>query len=752
MATRPNDETRDLASELKRAAEAASIDALIPAEFSGITPDEPIRSSGQDRLNRTGFARELAKGVLKFTRKESLVIGIHGKWGTGKTSVLNLIEEQLEQLSEHPPLVFRFDPWGYSDQERLTAQFFRDLATFLSLHKTIPRLSTIAATVEEYGTLVTPLARLLFPRTAESVRTGWRLFRRVAPVPRNALELKARINTALASSGVKLILMLDDIDRLNAAEIRQTVQLIKMNADFSNTIYLVAFDRGPVEKALEKIAPGAARQYLEKIIQISFNLPPISEATLSQIILAEFNDLLSDNKTVDTQRFGNMFHAGFRAGFRTIRDVNRYFNLFRFVLGLIGNDTNFIDLAAMQALSLFYPDVYSGIERNSELFYGNWRMSDHRPDRESLKPVYDGVFAGVPEPGRTFAISLCRFLFPKVEYVYGSSNSFWGPDYLREWEKQRRVCSPKFFHYYFELAVPETDVSRSEFEKALKSTEELNSFLLVLHHFNDSKRLGPFIDLLRNNVEELNRNQMLVVLESILVFGDEVPSEGSNVFFGTLSEHVRFATWLLFDLLDRLGDDRFERLFQFMSARHQATFTIANTAAMFERILQDTTNPERREQKRKYPDLTADIVKSMKTAAVWAIEFASDHDRLASVPHLPFVLARWAEWNDPKRAKEWVSRTFLQTPKSAIRFASTFAHEITSMGVSDRVPKIRTVIAVKSISELADIEHLTSLILGANDNELTEDERLTKARYLAAKEKLDSGIDPVSPGALMDED
>jgi predicted KAP-like P-loop ATPase len=750
MNAEPRDDLRELASQLKDVAEAAFVKTE-PA--SGLSADEPIRSTDEDRLNRSGFARELARALVASKRTESLVVGIHGRWGTGKTSLLNLIHEQMERVSEQPPVVFRFNPWAFSDQEQLATQFFEELSTFLRLHRTIPSLADISDTVREYGQLLSPLARALFPLATEAVRTGWRLFGRLAPPKKGAAELKGRISAALLRSGLKVILVVDDLDRLNASEIRQAFQLIKVDADFSNTIYLVAFDKRPVEKALETVAPGPANEYLEKIVQVSFNLPPISAATLSEIMLSDFNSLLptSGALQVDTQRFGNMFHAGFRSSFQTIRDANRYFNVFRFALNLIGEDTNFIDLAAIQALSLFYSDLHTLIEQNSDMFAGAWRTSE-RPDREKLRHSYDKIFGAIPEDKRPPALSLCRFLFPKVEYIYGSTNTFWGTDFIREWEKEKRVCTEKYFRYYFELAVPDTDVSQAELDRALESASELNAFVVTLQRLKDTGRLGPFVDLLRNNIEKLSRDQMLVILESIFVFGDDVPSEGSSIFYGTLSEHVRFATWLLFDLLDRLGDDRFGRLLQFMSARHPAIFTITNTAAMLDRILQDTTNPERREQKQKYPDLTADVVKSTKTAAVWAIEHASDHGRLASVPHLPFVLARWAEWGDPNRVKDWVSRTFLQTPESAIQLASSFSHEITSMGISDRVPKVRTVIAVKSVAEFVDIERLTSLILEAKDSNLTEEERLTKRRYLAGKQKFDAGIDPASPAGLMDED
>jgi predicted KAP-like P-loop ATPase len=738
-----------LAASLDAAARTGGIAAEVPGLASRLTPDEPIHSSSQDLLNRSGFATELARAIVSLDRGESVVVGIHGKWGTGKTSLLNLIKEKLETVSPDPPVIFRFNPWGFANQDSLIIQFFDDLSEFLKLHKTISPLATVADAVEEYGRVLSPLARLIFPRAAESVEVGWRLFTRLKPAKRTAAELKNQINSALARSGVKLIIVIDDIDRLDAREIRETFQLIKVNANFSNTVYVVAFDTRPVEEALKTISPGPATEYLEKIVQVSFNLPPISQSTLSEMIIANFNEILAD-RAIDTQRFGNMFESGFKENFHTIRDVNRYFNLFRFAFNLMSQDTNFVDLAAIQAVALFYPPLYHSIHQNADMFQGTW-SSHNRPSRESLKEKYEEIYNQVSRERRQPAISVCRFLFPKVEYVYGQSNTFWGPDWTQAWEKERRICTSKYFSYYFDLTVPETDVSQAEMNKALDSAHSLDTFLVTLANYLESKRFGAFIDLLRNCLDKLDHQRLLVILESIFVFGDRVSTEGPSMFFGIISDHVRFRMWLFYDLVDRLGEGRFNHVVRFMTG-HSAVFTITNIAAMCEHIVTEKTNPARQSQHAKYPDLTDEIVKQMKNAAVEAISEAALNGRLKSVPSLPYVLIQWKEWNDREHVIEWIKQTFLQGPSSALQFIAAFAQPITSMSISDKVPKVKLVIAIKVLADFVDLNELSALVHEMDDSELSSEERLTKALFLKEKAMLDNGIDPGSPTALMDDD
>lgn len=741
----------ELVSSLDKAARAVGVTADVTGLAGTLTPDEPIHSTAEDRLNRSGFAAHLAKAVSNYDSLESLVIGIYGRWGTGKTSLLNLIQEQLESQFAQPPVIFRFNPWGFSDQNQLSVQFFDELSAFLKLHISIPDLAGISEAVEEYGEVISPMARLLVPRATEALMLVWRLFKKFKFVRRKTVaELKAQINSALRHSNSKLFIMLDDIDRLNAPEIRQIFQLVKLNANFVNTVYLVAFDREAVEKALEPVAPGKAKEYLEKIVQVSFSLPPIPEATLTQIIITDFNEEISrlGIKKVDAQRFGNMFQSGFRGSFRTIRDVNRYFNLLRFAVSLMLHDTDFIDLAAIEAVALFYPDVHHAIEQNPTLFCGaRARPGGEERDATATRPQYEKIFATVPEDKREFVISLCEFLFPKMENVYSGRNIVYTPEWQTAWQKAKRIAAYKYFPYYFQLAVPETDVSKSELDNALESTQSASAFVESLRRFKRSNRFGAFVDLLRETLPSLSRDQLLVILESIFLFGDEVSTEQA-VFLSLISEHIQFAMWLLFDILDLLPLGRFDTLIGLMRGK-PAIYTISQVTSTCEHIVSKGAETER--QRAKYPDLTREVVEQMKAAAVQAISGAARDGRLQNAPQLPAILYRWKQWTNHAIVSPWVDKTFLGNPRAAASFLSSFAQPITSLGLSDKVPKVRMNIPFKVVSEFVDPSKLAELLRRAPDSELTEKETMAKSLFFKAKAKFDQGQDPDSVLDLEDD-
>jgi len=226
-------------------------------------------------------------------------------------------------------------------------------------------------------------------------------------------------------------------------------------------------------------------------------------------------------------------------------------------------------------------------------------------------------------------------------------------------------------------------------------------------------------------------------LESIFVFGDEVETE-SAMLLGVISEYIRFGVWLLFDILDVLGPNRFNSLCDAMRGK-PAVFTISDATVMFDRVISGTSDAA--QLRSRYPELTSDIVAQMKKLSVDAIEQAVSENRLQAAPRLGAVLYRWREWGDAKRVSDWVV-AFLNSPEGAVSFVMAFAHTITSMSVSDKVARFRITVNVKEMAELADLNVVARLLQEARDDKLTDGQREAKARFLSAKAKLDSGENP----------
>lgn len=118
--------------------------------------DKPIQSSEDDKLDRAGFAHMLAETLLNMEEiKDTFSIGLCGKWGSGKTSIVNMmlheIEERQINLSDSQKLiVIHFEPWNFSDAGQLLTQFFIRLSNEFRESKD-EELSKIGAAIEEYA-------------------------------------------------------------------------------------------------------------------------------------------------------------------------------------------------------------------------------------------------------------------------------------------------------------------------------------------------------------------------------------------------------------------------------------------------------------------------------------------------------------------------------------------------------------------------------------------------------------------------
>lgn len=250
--------------------------------------DNPIDGESEDALGRATYVRSFCANVLQLNASEGLVVGVVGPWGSGKTSFINIARQQFERESV---LVVDFNPWMFSGTEQLIQSFFSELAAQL---KTKPALADIGESIEHYGELFSNFSwlPLVGPWIEGSSKISKALSSTLQRKKEGVSGQKARLNKALSKLDKPIIVVLDDIDRLSTAEIRDVFRLVRLTANFPNLIYLLAFDRLRVETALsEEGFPG--RAYLEKILQISFDLPVIPEAVFNQQISASLEEALS---------------------------------------------------------------------------------------------------------------------------------------------------------------------------------------------------------------------------------------------------------------------------------------------------------------------------------------------------------------------------------------------------------------------------------------------------------------------------
>ncbi len=287
-----------------------------PPNFSN---DRPLTDRQQDRLNRAAFADRIAGILQRLPNGPGLVVGIYGPWGEGKTTVLNLLRANL--ASNDAIVVRNFNPWRLANDEAIFRGFFSMLAEAIgaSLSTTVERVTRGSGKwAKRLRWITKPAARV--SKSAETLDELLNKFGEVATSGDSVgvEELRNRIVARLEESPKRIVVLIDDLDRLDKHETYMLFRLVKACADFPNVCYVLAFDDTAVAKAIgERYGGGdesSGRAFLEKIIQVPLTLPVAAREDLRALCLEQVDRALKSAGIKLTKNQIGEFVAGFDRG------------------------------------------------------------------------------------------------------------------------------------------------------------------------------------------------------------------------------------------------------------------------------------------------------------------------------------------------------------------------------------------------------------------------------------------------------
>lgn len=467
-----------------------------------LSPDLPIAKLEEDGLNRGSFAESLAKTLVQYSFPSSLTIGLYGEWGSGKTSLLNMVFENVERIDDGV-VVLRFNPWLCSDPKQLVTQFFKQMATAIKLKKRaadkawelINQYADIlgaTSVIPVAGEIVAAFTKVLTKKAEEETKER----------TNDLQESKNQIIKKLKDEKIKIIVSIDDIDRLSEEEIVAVFQLVKSLADFPNTIYVLAFDYDVVVRALGKVQHGDGKEYLEKIVQVPFEIPAPNIDDIHEALFSKLNRILGDipEEDWDKETWVELFQQGIKNYIRSIRDVIRYTNVFSLKYELLKNETSVVDLLGLTCLQVFEPTVYSKLPSYKDILCGERRSFSHERQKETEEKVERAINRIAPDDGSVTDLEATKnilgTLFPGIKTNMGWSYGV-GRGYSRRDSLIRNsIAAPECFDRYFALtlengAIPTATVRRMVFES---SESELAEEIMQIYHEGKIVRLLEAIE------------------------------------------------------------------------------------------------------------------------------------------------------------------------------------------------------------------------------------------------------------------
>lgn len=446
--------------------------------------DQPIGQDEEDKLNRKPFVDEIVELVDRYTEADEkkdnhdgLVIGLEGDWGSGKTSILNLLENRFKNKNERY-VVQRLDSWLAMDRMTLAAEFFKtlglaavDAGTFLEgesyvKEKVLKLPKGILNFVKKF-TLSLSILNGAFKVDFKQVLQG-----------KTLRKEKEEVGKSLSQSKRYIIYMIDDIDRLSNDEIAFAMQLVKNIADFPKVIYILAYDRAIISEALQRIDGRNGRDFMEKIVQVPIQMPMFSEQDLLNYFGKELRKIIpeksyTENKAIYYTTAGkvieNRIHKALLPYLRSIRDCNRVLNAFQVRYLICSSFCDADDLLCIVVLSIYEPELISYISDNPDSVYPQGINQPSNSSEDDTPEKYQEKFKNDAQCSDD-ALIILAILFPGFSkkaalHVITQTDG-------NEAVIKNKISIKSNFSSYFILSSREDDVLSSTVEHLLKDADE----------------------------------------------------------------------------------------------------------------------------------------------------------------------------------------------------------------------------------------------------------------------------------------
>lgn len=665
----------------------------IPAPPSPlVSADIPIRGAAQDLLSRAAIANRIADTVTAPGAREGRVFAIRGGWGNGKSSLKNLVIEAF--ASRNPsPLFLEFNPWQWGDSDAIARALFEQMASRLGGAYS-PEATRRAKALRRYGDLLIGSSGTLSKAGDEKGLVEWLAaaalifgalgigfttvpakmlaaaimglsglalligkILRLRGEDRSAAPLdtvRADLEKRLAELERPLVVFVDDIDRLEPEQIRALFRQIKVNANLPNILFVLLFQPSIVEEALKPVAHTEGRDYLEKIVQAHFDLPPVAPEKLMQIFAlllgAVVDHLATSENGFEQRRWGNVSIGGIQPFIRNLRDVRRLMASIEIHLPLYEGrrvfEANIIDFIALEALRVFEPQFHAALAQNEALLLQTRRFRQDGAEkihRERIEALIDRV-----RPERQDACrSLLKELFPPIEWALGGMH-YSGESFFRGWLTDKRVCTSRHFGRYFTLQLPEGSISESDFADLVEAATDQHELDAIIDIFRKRGALGALAARFDESVEQLPIDDIERLLPALFNMGEELSGEpGSDGPFNSpFVSAWRAASWYL-----RRVPDMTERA-RLMLQAMASTKALSTPAILISLEIEAYEKPDSERE----PELAEEDIGPLKEAWIANMEeriadpALLQHDRLVS------HLFRWKEYagsDEPPRA--WVA-------------------------------------------------------------------------------------------------
>lgn len=661
--------------------------------------DGPIERPDHDLYGFDPFAKTVADSIRNLRKPHGSVVALNGPWGSGKSSTVNLVRRHLADLVEDKSLtIIPFSSWWFRGEDALALAFFRELYAGVgpSLGKRAKKkLKTLGARLLRAGGGAPGVVGGVLKGLGELIK-----------VDEGVEKLHAELSKILAAKQQRFLVIIDDIDRLASDEALLMFRLVKSAGRLPNVAYLLVFDRLLAEKIVSEKFKAEGASYLEKIIQISFEIPPPAAGDLVATMLENLQALAlgeDDSRAVD---FFNVFYDAVAPELRTPRDVVRLNNAVSHTWPAVQGNADLGDFLALETLRLNRPTLYHALRMHKDQLCGVEQDLVGRRDPQQGEELENAFFRDFSAHEKAHYKRVLMRLFPRLEAVWANTFHQGGA----QWTRDRRVCSEKHFDTYFNLYPGGSSLPRTEIDSLIRNAGDAESTAAALRaalatpRRDRSTRASLVLDELTLRAADIELENIQSLVETLFRMADEldVPADllkGLGAWGNPMRIH-----WLIRRLvLPRYSVE--ERSALFLQACQTASIGWLQD---FSESAHGQHHP--REGKEIPPEedwlVNADAAESLVALLLTRIREGANSTRLVESKHLGSLLYAWRRRASAAEVRAWADAQ-LDNDDAVRCFVRAFTSYAWSQGIGfnglgDRVSRRSVRVSIESIGGLVD--------------------------------------------------
>ena len=305
--------------------------------------DSPITTEEEDLLDYSSSAHILAEKIKNADTHHSCSIGLIAPWGMGKTSYLNILSRCFDSKSF---IILRFNPRHSISSDNIQVDFFNLLFSTLGQFD-----SRFDSSFKDYLKAISVISDNSFINKILNIHKIW-----------DKEVEKGEINDAIKHIDKRIIVFIDDFDRLLRDEIIEVFKLIDGNASFTNLIFISAYDKEYINTIIE-CDHSQYNSFADKFFTIEVHLPVRPYAATYNYLLDNVSKLLNLSNE-DKENYNSIIGPNLDIVQRylpTIRDVKRFLNLFINRFAMLREEVEFKDYFFLSLIRYRFINEYNNL-------------------------------------------------------------------------------------------------------------------------------------------------------------------------------------------------------------------------------------------------------------------------------------------------------------------------------------------------------------------------------------------------------